>query len=80
MNAAAVINIAVLTFLVTAVVVLVRLCRTRPYMPVRREVGPDRLCVLHDLDAHLDEYVAEDPDLWNAFGSDNNTTAEEDQT
>lgn len=32
------------------------------------DVGPDALRLLEDLDAHLDEYVAADPELAAGFG------------
>ncbi|MFE2967511.1 hypothetical protein ACFXKC_28335 [Streptomyces sp. NPDC059340] len=32
------------------------------------DVGPDSLRLLENTDAHITEYVAEDPDLWEAFG------------
>lgn len=34
----------------------------------RRARAEERAAAFTDLDAHLDEYAAEDPDLWDAFG------------
>jgi len=38
--------------------------------PVGHDVGPDALLLLEDADAHITEYVAEDPDLFEVFGPD----------
>jgi len=78
MSAESVINLAYAAFLLTFALVVWRVCREpRPKKrntttAAQHDVGPDNLRLLQDLDAHLDEYVCEDPDLWDAFGRGGN--------
>jgi hypothetical protein len=67
---ATIIAVAYVIVSVLAVWVWVRLGRTR--RPSAHDVGPDQLRLLEEMDAHLDEYVAEDPDLWDVFGRGGN--------
>lgn len=44
------------------------ICLWQIHRAWKAEAGPDDLWLPQDLDEHLDEYVAADPDLWEVFG------------